>query len=152
MPHRKLEDGKALAMRDTHLLIGRILLSAFFMFVSVNKLVHLDQIATDWTTRGIPVASLLVIAFSLAEFGFGIAVAIGFKARVAAYVLAFFCVLTIPVYHDFWNMAGEARFTHFVIVLQYLGMAGGFLMLAAIGTGRYSVDRSTIHSTVNAIN
>ncbi len=137
-------------MRDIHLLIGRVLLSALFVFVSFNKLTHLDMIATDWTARGLPAASLLAIVISLAELGFGLAVAVGFKARVAAYVLAAFCILTIPLYHAFWNMTGEARFANVVIMLQYLGMAGGFLMIAAVGTGRYSIDRPAFHSPIAA--
>ena len=67
--------------------------------------------------------------------------AIGFKVRFAAYVLAAFLVAAIPVYYDFWNVSGEARIARLTGLFLHLSVAGGFLLLAAAGAGRYAVER-----------
>jgi uncharacterized membrane protein YphA (DoxX/SURF4 family) len=53
-----------------------------------------------------------------------------------------FLVFAIPVYFNFWNASGEARMAKLNQALLYLSVAGGFLMVAATGAGRYSIQRT----------
>jgi putative oxidoreductase len=129
-------------MCDKKLLAGRILLASFFGFASLYKLFNLGLFASEWMKIGRPFSNTLVIVIGLAELACAIAVAVGFKVRFAAYALVAFLVIAIPIYHDFWNVAGEARIMKLNGLFLYLSLAGGFLMLAAAGAGRYSVDRA----------
>jgi putative oxidoreductase len=128
-------------MCDKKLLAGRILLASFFVYASLYKLLDVGLFAAEWTRVGIPSADGLVIVIGLAELTCAVAVAIGFKVRLAAYVLAAFLVMAIPVYYDFWNASGDARVARLNGLFLYLSVAGGFLMLAASGAGRYAVER-----------
>ncbi|MBF9232050.1 DoxX family protein [Microvirga sp. BT350] len=129
-------------MRDTLLLIGRILLIAIFILSGLGKVFDLAGTAAYIGSKGLPLPTVLAPLVAIAELGLGLAVAIGFQTRLAAYALAAFSLLTIPFFHDFWNMAGEARMLNQVQALKNIAMVGAFLILAAVGPGRYSVDRA----------
>jgi len=129
-------------MCDKKILAGRILLASFFVYASLYKLLNVGLFAAEWTKAGIPLADLLVIPVGLAELACATAVAIGFKGRLAAYVLAALLVIAIPVDCDFWNATGDGRILRLIWLFLYLSIVGGFLVLAASGTGAYSVDRT----------
>ena len=60
----------------------------------------------------------------------------GFKARIAAGVLATFCLMTAFLFHfDFSNQS------QFISFLKNIGLAGGFLFIVANGTKEWAVDR-----------
>jgi putative oxidoreductase len=129
-------------MRDTLLLIGRVLLVAMFIKSGFDKFLALDGTAAYIAAAGLPMASVLAPLTAIAEFGLGLAILIGFQTRLAAWALAAFVLLTIPFFHDYWNMTGEARMLNQINALKNVSLAGAFLMLAGTGAGRYSVDRA----------
>ena len=129
-------------MNDKQILIGRLLLASFFVFASLYKLSNIDFFTGEWTKAGLPATSILVIAISLVELACVAAIIIGYKVRLASYILAAFLVFAIPVYFDFWNASGEARMAKLNQAVLYLSVAGGFLMVAATGAGRYAIRRA----------
>jgi putative oxidoreductase len=129
-------------MRDTLLLIGRILLVVIFVTSGANKLFGLEGTAGYIASKGLPMATALALLAALAELGLGLAIAAGFKTRLAALGLAAFTLLTIPFFHDFWNMADQARAMNQLQAMKNLSIVGAFLAVAAAGAGRYSVDRA----------
>ena len=63
-------------------------------------------------------------------------VIVGYQARIAAGVLAIFCLMTAFLFHlDFSNQS------QFISFLKNIGLAGGFLFIVANGTKDWSVDR-----------
>jgi putative oxidoreductase len=65
-----------------------------------------------------------------------LAIVIGWQTRVTAYLLAGFCLLTAVIFHsDFGNQIQMTMF------LKNISIAGGFLLLAANGSGPLSIDR-----------
>ena len=79
--------------------------------------------------------TVTAVLVGLVELLGGLAILIGFQTRIAAWVLALFCVATALVAHMDW--ADAMQLIHFQ---KNLAMAGGFLVLAAFGAGAYSVD------------
>jgi putative oxidoreductase len=71
----------------------------------------------------------LVIA---TELGGGLLVLVGLKTRWAAIALFGFCLLTALFFHLGADQAIDFR--------KNLGMAGGFLTLAILGPGPWSLD------------
>ena len=61
---------------------------------------------------------------------------IGYQARLAAGLLAIFCLATAFIFHnDFTNQIEMISF------LKNIGLAGGFLFILANGTKDFSIDK-----------
>ena len=116
-------------------LLGRILLSIIFILAGYGKLTGIAGTAQYFASYGLPVPTATAVIVGLIELLGGLAVLIGVQTRIAAYVLALFCVASALVAHMNWADAGQL-----INFQKNLAMAGGLLVLAAYGPGAYSVD------------
>lgn len=120
-------------------LLGRILLAAVFIPAGLQKLGGIDGVAGYIGSVGLPAPMLLAWAATIFEIVAGIAVLIGFQTKWASLALAAFCVFTGFVFH-FAAATGDAAQIQMIMFFKNLGLAGGFLVLAAQGPGALSVD------------
>ena len=115
-------------------LIGRILISALFLISAYNKIFNLDG-SMGWM-EGFGVPGFLIFPAIAIEVVLPVLVIVGYQARIAAGILAIFCLATAFIFHfDFSNQ------TQFVSFLKNIGLAGGFLFIVVNGTKDWSVDR-----------
>ena len=115
-------------------LIGRILISALFLISAFNKIFNLDGSMGWMETFGVP--SFLIFPTIAIEIILPILVIVGYQARIAASLLAIFCLLTAFLFHfDFSNQSQLVSF------LKNIGLAGGFLFIVANGTKSWAVDK-----------
>ena len=115
-------------------LLGRILISALFLISALNKIFNLDGSMSWMEGYGIP--GLLIFPAIAIEIILPIFVIIGYQARIAAGILAIFCLITAFLFHfDFSNQS------QFISFLKNIGLAGGFLFIVVNGTKDWSVDR-----------
>ena len=130
------------------LLLGRVLLSAMFILSGYPKLLDPAGTAGMITGAGLPAATLLAYLAGIFELAGGLAVLVGFQTRIAAILLAVFSVFTALVFHSgAINVPGfpegaNGMLTMFnsLMMMKNLTIAGGFLALAAVGAGAFSVD------------
>ncbi|MGK6313992.1 DoxX family protein [Neorhizobium sp. DT-125] len=130
------------------LLAARVLLAIMFVMSGLQKLVDPSGTAGMITGAGLPAATLLAYVAGLFELVAGLAVLTGFQTKIAAILLALFCLFTAFVFHNgAINIPGfspEANglLTVFngLIFWKNISLAGGFLVLAAAGAGAYSID------------
>ncbi|MDH4260346.1 MAG: DoxX family protein, partial [Gammaproteobacteria bacterium] len=71
----------------------------------------------------------------LFEIGAGLSVAVGYRTRIVATLLAGFCLLTAAIFHN--QFADQIQM---IMFLKNLAMAGGFILMASVGPGSLSVD------------
>jgi len=115
-------------------LIGRIFISALFLISAFNKIFNLNG-SMSWM-EGFGVPGFLIFPAIAIEIILPILVIVGFKARIAAGVLATFCLIAAFLFHfDFSNQS------QFISFLKNIGLAGGFLFIVANGTKEWAVDR-----------
>ena len=115
-------------------LIGRILISTLFINSAYNKLLSIDG-TMSWM-EGFGVPGFLLYAVIVIEIILPLFVIVGYKARIAAALLAIFCVATAFIFHlDFSDPMQKISF------FKNIGLAGGFLFIVANGTKDWSVDR-----------
>ena len=115
-------------------LIGRILISALFLISAFNKIFNLEG-SMSWM-EGFGIPGFLIFPAIALEIILPILVIVGYQARIAAGLLAIFCLMTAFIFHfDFSDQ------TQFVSFLKNIGLAGGFLFIVANGTKDWSVDR-----------
>ncbi|MEO1090787.1 MAG: DoxX family protein [Pseudomonadota bacterium] len=116
------------------LVLGRALLASLFLISGANKIAAFDAIQAYMAAFGVP-AELLsaVIAFQLTA---GFALLVGFGARIAAFLLAGFSVMTALVFHlDFADQIQTIMFT------KNIAVAGGLFVISAGGPGPLSLNR-----------
>lgn len=114
------------------ILLGRVLLSILFIVSGFGKLAGAAGFAGYLGSLGIPGGIAMAYLVGALEFFGGLAILAGFQTRIVAYVLAAFCVATGLLAH-----LGPDQST---ALMKNLGLAGGFLVLGAVGAGAYSVD------------
>jgi putative oxidoreductase len=123
-----------ITFRDTAELGGRILLSSLFVLSGLSKLGSYAGTLAYMSSLGVPSALLPVVIAT--ELLGGLAIAFGWKTRVAAFLLSGFSILTALLFH---NNFGDQIQT--IMFLKNISIAGAFLTLMANGAGTLSLDR-----------
>ncbi len=117
-------------------LVGRLLLAAIFVLSGIDKIGDFSGTQEFMASKGVP-SLLLPLVIALEVIG-GLAIVIGWKAKTFALLLAGYALLAALLFHT--NFADQQQYYSF---MKNLGMAGGFLFLAANGAGRFSLDGRT---------
>jgi putative oxidoreductase len=115
---------------------ARILASAIFIIAGYGKLgAGYAGTQAYMASAGVPGALLpLVIAL---EIGGGLALLLGFQTRLAALLLAGFCLVTGMLFHTGADQMQQ------IMLMKNLAMAGGLLAFTVFGAGRLSLDGET---------
>ena len=114
--------------------VGRILISALFLISAYDKIFSIDG-SMSWM-EGFGVPGFLLYPVIALEIILPVCIIIGFQARVAAGLLAIFCLATAIIFHlDFVDPVQKVSF------LKNLGLAGGFLFILSNGTRDWSLDK-----------
>ena len=100
--------------------IGRALLALLFILAGVGKITGYDKTLAYMATQGVP--GFLLPAVIALELGGGLALLIGWRADIAAVLLAGFSIIAAVVFHR--NFADQAQLTLF---LKNFAIAGGLL-------------------------
>lgn len=116
-------------------LLGRIGLSLIFVISGWGKLAGFAPTQQYMEAMGVP-GGLLPLVIALELVG-GLAIVLGAGTRWIALALAGFSLATAALFHG--NLADGGEAIHF---WKNVGLAGGFLMLAAHGAGAWSLDQA----------
>ncbi|EHS53555.1 DoxX family protein [Rhizobium sp. PDO1-076] len=133
---------------NTLLVVARILLSFIFILSGFGKLTDPSGTAGMITGAGLPAATLLAYAAGLFELVAGLFVLVGFQTKLTAWALALFCVFTGLVFHsgtvaiEGWpeGALGWINTLNQIMLMKNITLAGGYILLAIIGAGAYSID------------
>ena len=115
-------------------LIGRIFISALFLISAYNKIFNLEGSMGWMESFGVP--SFLIFPAIAIEIILPVFVIVGYRARLAAGILAIFCLMTAFLFH--LNFSDQSQLVSF---LKNIGLAGGFLLIVANGTKDWAVDK-----------
>tara|TARA_B100000989_G_scaffold287774_1_gene257726 strand:+ start:1047 stop:1418 length:372 start_codon:yes stop_codon:yes gene_type:complete len=114
-------------------LIGRIFLSLLFLLNGYFKILDYDG-TIEWM-EGYGIPGIFLTPAIILEIAGPVLIIIGYKAKVAAGLLAAFCITTALIFHiDFSN---QMQITSF---LKNIALAGGFLFIVVNGTRKFSFD------------
>ena len=122
-------------MSSIAMLIGRILLSAIFIQAAISKLVDISGTIAYFQGLGLLLASVTIWLVILVELAGGLMILTGFYTRIAASVLALFCIATAFIGHSDWSNVAD-----FQAFMKDIAIAGGLFYVAAAGAGIISLD------------
>ena len=113
-------------------LIGRILISALFLISAYDKIFSIDG-SMSWM-EGFGIPGFLLYPTIVLEIILPLFIIVGYQARIAAGLLALFCLSTAFIFHlNFVDSMQKISF------LKNIGLAGGFLFIVVNGTKDWSV-------------
>ena len=124
---------KGLMPDDIILLASRLLLAWIFVHEGALLAANLDAASTSMAKMG--VSSLMLIPTIALQLIAGIAIAVGWHARIGAVALGLFCLATAIMFHT--TFANRNEMLHFE---KDLAIAGGMFALMVRGAGRWSID------------
>jgi putative oxidoreductase len=124
------------------LLASRLMLAAVFVVFGIRKAMAVPATAKYFATLGVPMADVLVWLVILVEIGGGLLLILGWKTRLAAWILAIFVVCATFTAHRFWEFDGPQYVAQLTNFMKNLAIAGGLVLVAACGPGRLSVDKA----------
>ena len=114
-------------------LLGRIMLALIFILAGLGKIQDPAGTAGYMQSAGVP-GILLWPTIALEMLG-GLALALGYKTRYAAFTLAIFSVVAALMFHR--NFADQMQM---IMFLKNIAIAGGLLLLAVGGSTAFSMD------------
>lgn len=122
------------------LLVGRFLLGIYFILPGISKITGYAGTVEYMASHNVPMIDVLLPITIVLQIGLGLALIIGYRGQIAAFLLAGL-TLVISIYmHNFWDLAeGLERRHETQNFFKNLGIMAGLLVMAALGTGRYSL-------------
>lgn len=115
--------------------VARILMSIMFIVAGYSKIGAYAGTQEYMAAAGVPGFFLPLVI--LLELGGGLAILFGFFTRWVAVAFAAFCVISAWMFH---NVPGDQM--QQIMFMKNITIAGGFLVLACAGAGRFSFDHA----------
>jgi len=115
--------------------VARVFLVILFPFSGIDKIIHWKDALAQTNSTPVPFVPALLVAAIFVELVTPFCIIFAWHERIAAFVLAGFCVATAVLYHQFWRFAdfwtpGESVGRgHFWDFLKNFGLVGGLLLL-----------------------
>ena len=114
--------------------LGRIFISTLFLFSAYNKILNYSG-TVDWM-EGFGVPGFLLGPTIVLEIILPLFVIIGFQIKLSSILLALFSIITAVIFHS--DFSDQMQIVAF---LKNIGLAGGFMFLAAHGARDWAVDK-----------
>ncbi len=121
--------------------LGRILLALMFILSGFGKLSDISGTAGFIASGGIPFPSLVAVLVGAFELLGGIALVLGFQARLIGLLMALFTIAASVVFHAYWAVPAEQQYVTQLLFMKNLSVAGGMLLISALGAGPLSLDQ-----------
>lgn len=112
-------------------LVGRILMGGMFLMAGITKAMDLSGTAIYISSATLPYPMVLAVAAMLLEILCGIALIIGYQAKLAAALLALFTIVVTLAFH----LDQQALF------IKNLAILAGLLYMMTFGAGKYAVGK-----------
>ena len=128
--------------------LGRVLLALIFITSGFGKITGYAGTQGYMEAMGVPGALLPLVI--LVELGGGIALLVGWQARLSAFLLAGFSLLSGFLFHYLpsLGMEGMAAQANMISFMKNVSIAGGMLMVVAFGAGALSIDARKTDTTL----
>jgi putative oxidoreductase len=120
-------------------LAGRILYAAIFILAGLGH--FSEQSIAYAASQGVPLAEIAVPISGVMAMVGGLSIALGFRAKVGAWILTLFLLPVTFMLHQFWAVADPMMASiQQAMFMKNLAMIGAAFIFAYHGSGPLSVD------------
>ena len=131
----------AQAFADSCLVFGRLLLGLYFVGPGIMKVLDFGGMSAYMAQANVPLVPLLRSITIVLQIGCGTMLIVGFKGRIAAFLLAGLSFMISFYMHGFWGMEDGIQKAHETQnFVKNMGIIAGLLIVTGVGTGRFSLD------------
>jgi uncharacterized membrane protein YphA (DoxX/SURF4 family) len=116
--------------------LSRVALTSAFWIGGLTKLLDFPSAVAEQAHFGLRPAALFAVLTIVVELAGSALVISGRLVWLGAGALGVFTALATLLAHDFWAMAGEARFQAMNSFFEHLGLIAGMVMAARLGERR----------------
>lgn len=120
--------------------VGRLLLALMFILSGFGKLGNIQGTAAFIASGGLPAPTALAVAVGALELFGGLALVAGYQVRLVGLALAVFTVAASVVFHAWWSAPAAQQFVTELLFMKNISVAGGMLLISALGAGPLSID------------
>ena len=114
-------------------LFGRIFLSVLFLAEGIRKFFFQEETIMYMEDFGVP--EILFFPSIFVEILFPLLLIIGYKTKIAAFVMALFTLTVAIIFHTDFSDGMQL-----ISFLKNLAIAGGFMIIIAYGSNKFSID------------
>jgi putative oxidoreductase len=130
-------------------LLGRILISAIFIFEAFDSILFMDKTKMTMAEYGITWRPDFLLYLSIVALVIGaILLLIGYRIRVGVWLLLLYWLPVTFIVYSFWNDPVTTQRLNAILFMKNIAIAGGLLMIAAHGGGKYSIQRLFVVSKI----
>jgi putative oxidoreductase len=128
------------------------MLSATFIVSAIRHLSDWQAGLNEIQQLAMPRSSALLFGSIMLRLTGGILVLLGYRAKIGGLLLACFVLPAAVLAHGFWMFPAERQLHESIEFLNDLSMAGGAILIAAVGSGGWSLDQehAADHQTMSA--
>jgi putative oxidoreductase len=121
-------------------LVGRILYSAIFIMSGPNH--FKAQTIAYAAAQGVPLASIVVPLSGIIALLGGLSIALGYRAKLGAWLIVLFLVPVTLMMHRFWGLS-DPQLVLFqqAMFMKNVTILGAALIIARVGSGPLSLKR-----------
>jgi putative oxidoreductase len=120
-------------------LLVRICLVVLFPFSALDKIINYKEALAQATSSWLPGGKVLLVLAIIIEVVTPVCIVAAWHDRLAAFILAGFCIVTAVLYHpfwqfkDFWTPGDSKGRSHFWDFLKNFGLVGGLMLIVLLG-------------------
>lgn len=123
-------------------LIGRIMMSAIFVFEAIDSIMYAEQTKKTMSEYGILWKQDLLLYGSITGLIIGaLMLLVGYRIRFGVWLLLIYWIPVTCLVYSFWNDPVETQRLNAIFFMRNIAIAGGLLIIAANGAGKYSIKR-----------
>ena len=125
-------------------LLGRLMMSAIFFYEAIDSIMYSEQTRTTMADYGILWSQDLLLYGSIVMLFIGaLMLLVGYRVKFGVWLLLIYWLPVTFIVYSFWNDPVELQRMNAIFFMRNIAVAGGLLIIASHGAGKYSIRRLT---------
>lgn len=123
-------------------LVGRILISTIFFYEGIDSILYAEKTKLLMASYGITWKPDFLLYSSIVFLMIGATMLlIGYRIRFGVWLLLIYWLPVTFIVYSFWDDPVSEQRLQAILFMKNIAVAGGLLMIAAHGGGKYSIQR-----------